>query len=193
MPAVLLEKAFSGVMNTVEIACLVIYICLNVPKSMRVDSVLAICKGACSVHRRITVHLQGRPEMHLCVHFSMFLQVDRYTFMRHLLCSVAQKPGSLSRLIWKIKWTWEGWKKWEGDRNHDSGEGEREDEIGKGNDRQLCGIVERPEWKREIKIGGGFWEKKTEWEGKQVGGKGTLKSEAAERKGDMNVWSSCGG
>lgn len=41
-------------------------------------------------------------------------------------------------------------------------EREREDEIGRENDRQLCGTVKRPEWKREmekerkIKIGG-FW------------------------------------
>lgn len=42
-------------------------------------------------------------------------------------------------------------------------EREREDEISRENDGQLCGIVKRPEWKREmekerkIKIGGGFW------------------------------------
>lgn len=42
-------------------------------------------------------------------------------------------------------------------------EREREDEIGRENDGQPCGIVKRPEWKRKmekerkIKIGGGFW------------------------------------
>lgn len=73
-------------MTTIETLCWVIYLCLNVP--VRDLKVPPACASA-------SLCMRADVQRHLCACFC--LQIGTYTFMWR--CSVAQKLGSLSRLI----------------------------------------------------------------------------------------------